>query len=306
MPVKLRKAYYIKLGRAGCWEGDSIKNGLLRLGWKGQNIFHINSKLWSEIERQLNAEMPSKRGKATTDLNRLRDIAESSEEDIWITFNGAKLWWARLASGPIEEDSVSKYRRTLSGWKDRSESGQLLVVNDLPGKIAMLQGFRGTVCQVKEHELLARILAGERSPLADSITKASEVLCSHLVDVIEQLHWKDYETLVDLVFRHAGWERVSVLGQQAKGYDLELREPLTNSRYVVQIKSQATLTDLIDTSEQFSREDYRRIFFVVHTPSPDLDTVKTLSDHVEVVPPVKLARLALEAGLVGWLRTKVA
>ena len=306
MPSKLRKAYYIKLGRAGCWEGDSIKNGLLRLGWRGQSISYVNSKLWSEIESQLKSETPGKPGKATTDLNRLRDIAESSEEDIWITFHGAKLWWARLASGPIEEDSISKYRRTLSGWQDRSESGQLLVVNDLPGKIAMLQGFRGTVCQVKEHVLLARILAGERSPLAANITKASEVLCSHLVDVIEQLHWKDYETLVDLVFRHAGWERVSVLGQQAKGYDLELREPLTNARYVVQIKSQATLTDLIETSEQFSPVDYRRIFFVVHTPAPDLNTDKAQLEHVEVVQPEKLARLALEAGLVGWLRTKVA
>jgi len=50
---------------------------------------------------------------------------------------------------------------------------------------------------------------------------------------IEQLHWKDYETLVDLVFRDTGWIRVSILGQQVKGYDLELREPITQDKYQV-------------------------------------------------------------------------
>jgi len=31
--VTFRKAFYIKLGRSGCWEDDSIANGLMRIGW---------------------------------------------------------------------------------------------------------------------------------------------------------------------------------------------------------------------------------------------------------------------------------
>ena len=34
----------------------------------------------------------------------------------------------------------------------------------------------------------------------------------------------------DLVFRHAGWARTSILGQQVKSFDLELTEPLTRDR----------------------------------------------------------------------------
>ena len=37
-----------------------------------------------------------------------------------------------------------------------------------------------------------------------------------LVVAITELHWKDFEALVDLNLRHAGWKRESVLGQQAK------------------------------------------------------------------------------------------
>lgn len=305
MAVSFRKAYYIKLGRGGLWEVDAISSGVLRLGWNNQSVDDINARLWHKIDAELKAEQPKKPGVATTDLNRLRDIAESTQDDIWITFHGAKLWWARLALAPVEVDEISKFRRTVSGWSDRAESGQLLVVNDLPGKIAMLQGFRGTACQVKEHQLLERLLSGERSLLAQQIDASAEKLISHLLVAISELHWKDYETLVDLVFRDTGWQRVSVLGQQAKGYDLELRESMTNARYVVQIKSQATLADLIETANQFSAADYRRVFFVVHTPAPDLSNSKQVPEHVELVAPEKLARLALEAGLIGWLKSKV-
>ncbi len=306
MPLALRKAYYIKLGRAGCWEADAISSGLLRLGWEHQSLTDINTRSWTKIEAELNAEQPGKLGVATTDLNRLRDITESIQDDIWITFHGAKLWWARLASGPVEADEISKFRRTVSGWQDHTADGQLLVINDLPGKIAMLQGFRGTVCRVGAYELLARMLAGERSALARQISITADALVEHLMSAIEELHWKDYETLVDLVFRHAGWERVSVLGQQAKAYDLELREPLTGTRYVVQVKSQAALSDLVETAEQFATSDYRRVFFVVHSPAADLKEYEDLPENVELVKPAKLARLALEAGLIGWLKSKVA
>jgi Restriction endonuclease len=120
------------------------------------------------------------------------------------------------------------------------------------------------------------------------------------------LHWKDFETLVDLVFRAAGWRRVSVLGQQAKACDLELREPITGRRYVVQVKSQATLDDLSATIANFSPKDFERIFFVVHSPAHDLATATDVPDHVDIVSPQRLGQLALDAGLVGWLEDKVS
>ena len=305
MSATFRNSFYIKLGRGGCWEEDSIEFGRLRLGWKDQSIDDINARDWPKIEGQLRSGQSSAPQVATTDLNRLRDIVESTPDDIWITFHGAKLWWARLAEGAVQVDAISKFRPTLGGWRCTSEQGRLLVANDLPGKITMLQGFRGTVCKVRHADVLARVLDGTRSPVSDAISTQRQALAGHLEAAIRELHWKDYETLVDLVFRHAGWDRVSVLGQQAKAYDLELREPLTGTRYVVQVKSQANRADLQATIDQFSPADFRKIFFVVHSPSRDLQSATDLPSHIELVEPSHLASLALDAGLTTWLESKV-
>lgn len=304
--VEFRNAYYIKLGQGGCWEADSLAIGRLRIGWRHQSVDDINLGRWEVIAEQLREEHQGKPQVATNDLNRLRDIATSTPDDIWITFHGAKLWWARLALGPMEQDSESKFRRTLAGWSDESLTGRLLVANELPGKLAQLQGFRGTTCRVQESQLLRRVLEGTRSALSSQISENRNALARSLHDAIRELHWKDFETLVDLVFRHAGWVRVSVLGQHAKAYDLELREPITNDRYVVQVKSQATRADLEETVREFSADDYRRVFFVVHSPSADLADATDIPDHVELVSPDKLADLALEAGLSRWLEDKAS
>ena len=305
-PVKFNDAFYIKLGRGGKYEPDSIKNGKLRIGWSQQTIEDINAGNWKLIERQLRKELKDKPpGVATRDLNGLKIIAGAKPEDIWITFHEAKLWWTHLKEAPVKQDSISKFRTTRP-WSDKDINGRLLVLNDLPGKIAQLQGFRGTVCRVQYTDLLKRTLNGTLSPLATDIKKQRSDLAQSLTKAISELHWKDFETLVDLVFRNAGLIRVSVLGQHAKAYDLELREPLTGERYVVQVKSQAKLADLLSTADNFSADDYRRVYFVVHTPAPDLKGAPDIPDHVEIISPQRLAELALDAGLVKWLEDKVS
>src|SRR5262249_7740604 len=127
-------AFYIKLGRAGAWEADSIRTGKLRLGWRGQSVEDINARRWGRIEQQLREEHQGKPpGVATTDLNALKAIAESTSEDVWITFYQAKLWWARR-TGPVEQDRVSKFRRTAVPWSDRAANDRLLVTAASPGR----------------------------------------------------------------------------------------------------------------------------------------------------------------------------
>jgi hypothetical protein len=112
--------------------------------------------------------------------------------------------------------------------------------------------------------------------------------------------------LVDLIFRHAGLSRVSVIGKTEKGYDLELQEPITRARCVVQVKSEAGLNELKDFIKQFPPTDFRRIFFVVHSPKSDLKGVTRISgcDHLEILSPHRLGELAMDAGLVTWLMNK--
>lgn len=305
--VNFRNAYYIKLGRGGEWEIDSIGTGKLRFGWPYQTLDDINAGRWDLIEDQLRAEHRDKpKGEATKALNGLGIIAKSMPDDIWITFHQAKLWWTRLAADPAAQDHISKFRLTVQPWTDKATNGRLLVVNDLPGRLAQIQGYRWTVCQVSCPDLLHRTLNGTRSDLASAISANQAALVQQLSKAIKDLHWKDFETLVDLVFRNAGWRRVSVLGQHTKAYDLELREPITDDRYVVQVKSQAGRSDLETTVESFSAADFRRVYFVVHSPDKDLmNAIEQLPDHVEVLLPDRLAQHVMDAGLVGWLEDKV-
>jgi hypothetical protein len=174
-------------------------------------------------------------------LNVIRNVAESGHDDVWITFYQAKLWWTQLIGG-VEQDQISNFRRTAKPWSDKA-GRNLLVVNELPGNIAKVQRFAGTVCRVRHAKLLQRVLGGTRSELATEIGVNRERLAQTLKEAITTLNWKDFEILVDLVFRHTGWIRESVLGQQEKGYDLARREPITGNRYVVQVKASAGLRD---------------------------------------------------------------
>jgi len=305
--VDFRNAFYLKLGRGGEWEKDAIGMEKLRFGWPHQTLEDINTGRWGLIEGQLREELEGKpKGEATRALNGLKMIAESGPEDVWITFYQSKLWWTRVASAPVEQDGISKFRRTAQPWKDGTADGRVFTINGLPGRLAQIQGYRWTVCRVHCPDLLRRTLSGTRSDLATAISSDRAALAQHLTEAIKELHSKDFEILVDLVFRAAGWVRVSVLGQHAKAYDLELREPITGDRYVVQVKSRAGLSDLKATEANFSDKDYRRVYFVVHSPANDLADAHELPDLVEVMPPDRLARQAMDAGLAGWLEDKVS
>lgn len=73
-------------------------------------------------------------------------------------------------------------------------------------------------------------------------------------------HWKDFEILVDLIFRNAGWRRVSVVGESLKFVDMELEEPITGEQYQVQVKSDATIADFKEYAEQFTERDFRKLY----------------------------------------------
>jgi hypothetical protein len=305
--IDFTAAFYIKLGRGGEWENDSIETGKLRLGWRQQSVEDINAGRWEFIEGQLRASDNGKRIASTTsDLNALKAIAQSGTDDIWITFHKSKLWWARVKPGPVEQDEISKYRLTAEPWCDHAADGRLLVVTEIPGKLSQIQGFRATVCRVKSAELLHRTLNATQSPLSVAIRNQRKGLAEYLTEAIKELHWKDFENLVDLVFRAAGWVRVSVLGQHEKAYDLLLREPVTGNRSVVQVKSRAGLADLQTTIQSFSAKDFRRVFFVVHSPDRDLVGATDIPDHIEIISPLRLGELAMDAGLAGWLADKVS
>lgn len=303
--LQFTAAHYIKLGRGGEYVQDSFQHNRLRFGWRGQSVEDIRANRWTEMAQAIRTAAQGKRRSAGSVINPLRRIVEAKPDEVWITFHESKLWWARV-TGEIFQDDLSKYRNTVAPWSDKTLKDRLLVGNELPGKIARLQAYRATTCRVRHVDLLRRLLNGTRSPIAEDIKHGKGVLAGHLGRAIRELHWRDFETLVDLVFRATGWIRVSVLGEQEKGCDLVLQEAITRDRFVVQVKSQAGLAEVTNTAAEFSPPAYRKVFFVVHTPNPDLmPPLPPSLNHVEVVDPNRLGVLALNAGLTDWLADKV-
>jgi hypothetical protein len=144
--ITCKNAFYVKLGRNGMWEDSSLKKNIIRIGWGRQTLSDINGRRWEKIQKQLEKEAPDK-GTATRDCRALRMLCDSTHNDIWTTLCGNHLWWCKVEDARIHEDRVSKYRR-VDRWRCQNIFGEALLITQIPGRIAKLQGFRGTICKV--------------------------------------------------------------------------------------------------------------------------------------------------------------
>jgi len=303
-PIEFTNAYYVKLGQRGLWEESSIREGIVRIGWTALTLDDINNRRWDSIKLQLE-QIIGHKGAATRDFNALRLIVESTPADIWITFYRSRLWWCRLGEPVVLKDDVSKYREVAGEWSSCSNNGRRLLINEISGRLSKVQGFRGTACRVKAIDDLRRLLNDHPSEAHKAIWNARASLAATVEEGLKLLHWKDFETLVDLIFRGAGWRRVSLVGETMKYADMELEEPVTGELYQVQVKSSASVADFADYASRFTGSDFRRLYFVVHSPKGSWPPDLTDSEgNVEAILPGRLAQMVLDFGLVNWLLKK--
>ena len=295
--------YYIKLGRGGDWEAESLRDGVLRFGYREAPHDLCARGDWQGVWEAMKA-IRGDAGAATRDVNQIRAYYEADEHSIFITFVGGLLYWCR-PTGPVELlDDRSHRRQTAEGWRNTSVNGTLLSTDRLSGRLLKVQMFRGTICDVRAGDYLLRKLSDQLSPEVAAAEEAERALMTAIVELMRLLTWQDFELLVDLVFSTSGWRRVSQVGRTQKTVDLELILPSTAERAFVQVKSQATSAALNDYVARLAEADaYDRMFFVWHTG----DIAEESSPAgVILLGPRKLSRMVLDAGLSSWLREKVS
>lgn len=302
-PVAASHLYYIKLGRGGDWEAESLRDGVLRFGYREAPHDLCARGDWQGVWEAMKT-IRGDAGAATRDVNQIRAYYEADEHSIFITFVGGLLYWCR-PSGPVELlDDRSHRRQTAEGWRNTSVNGTLLSADRLSGRLLKVQMFRGTICDVRAGDYLLRKLSDQLSPEVAAAEEAERALMTAIVDLMRLLTWQDFELLVDLVFSTSGWRRVSQVGRTQKTVDLELILPSTAERAFVQVKSQATSAALNDYVARLAEADaYDRMFFVWHTG--DI-TEESSPAGVILLGPRKLSRMVLDAGLSSWLREKVS
>jgi hypothetical protein len=306
--IKPQKALYIKLGLSGEWERDCImRDHTLRLGYR--EVSHdlcMNGK-WEDVVEELKP-IRKDAGAATRDKNQIQNFYEADEKVLWVTFFSDRLYWCFSTPQITFLPDRTKTRSVIGQWRATDLSGKPLEKSRLSGKLLSMQGFRGTICSVGEFEYLIRKINGDISKAYQEATDALSALEQKIETLIRSLHWKDFEILVDLIFRQAGWQRAGNVGGTEKTLDLDLISPITAERFAVQVKSRAKLSEF--NSYQIKFEDmlgYRRAYFVVHTPSQDLiEAEDQATDEFQLWLPKHVAVLAVKYGLADWIIGKAA
>jgi hypothetical protein len=306
--INPKTVYFVKLGKNGEWEKDCLEvSQTIRLGYhETPHEFCLKGK-WEKVQK-IWQEKRDNPGTATRDKNQIRAFYESDDQVLWVTFFGDRLYWCFSKHEIMLLPDKSKTRPVIGQWSSTDISGKTLQKTQLSGALLRVQGFRGTICKVKESKYLVKKINGVVQPEIENALLAKAEFEAKIESLIRKLTWKDFELLVDLLFRQAGWQRMATLGKTQKTIDLDLYSPITDERILVQVKSSANLSTLQCFSEgvsDFQDQDYDRAFFLVHTPANDLIQSK-FYDDVEVWLVKDIARRVVLFGLAEWVIRKVS
>ncbi|QEN03293.1 hypothetical protein EW093_00750 [Thiospirochaeta perfilievii] len=296
---------FIKLGVKGDFEKECIEtNGTIKLGYNEIDHQLCMSGQWEKVSDLITKEYSTVQSATTSHKNQIKKFYEEPESAMWVTFYNNSLWYCFAQPGIQVNDDGSKVRNTVGGWKNIDINGKQLFIQELSGRLTKVQGFRGTICDVKEKEYLLNKINGKQSKEVIAVEKSLVELKKNLKLIIKKLNWKDFEIFIDLIFRSAGWSRVGIAGKTAKTIDLELLAPVTDERAIVQIKSESSLKTFNDYKTDFlNMNEYDKYFFIVHSPANDLRNYidSKLEKDIIIYDDSKLSELCINGGLIGFL-----
>ena len=304
--VSCSKSLFIKLGRKGEWEKDCIKNGYLKLGYREASYDDCVKGKWNAVCRSFRKRSKSAQT-ATSFTNQVKHFFESDGQVLWITFYDNKLWWGFVEKKIRLLKDGTKVRNIIGGWSDRDVQGNELRDDKLSGSLSKTQAYRGTICEVPEAKYLLRKINAQESVEVKETKEALNTLEHKVMTLIQGLHWKDFEILIDLIFRYEGWQRIRDVGKTAKTLDLDLLLPITGEKAIVQIKSCSDRKECMEYLSKFhEKKGYQKFFYVVHTHNDSLkDLTSELKKGVYLWLGDDVAKLTVKAGLVDWVLGKV-
>lgn len=233
---------YIKLGSGNRWAA-ALDEGLLEWGSEIDRGAIAAGGDWDKARAHYVARDVVS-GTASSYVRELKDFYTLDADVLWITFARDRLWWAFADIDVLQRDVPDGSRgivarRTIGPWRCTNVLGVELIQSQLSSALTKVAAYKMTMCNVAAEDYLFRVINGEaNAELANAQASLSALLHS-IEPLIQQLHWSDFELLVDLIFSHGGWRRISRLGGAMKDHDLVLEQPITRRRVSVQVKSRA-------------------------------------------------------------------
>jgi hypothetical protein len=306
---------FIKLGIGGKFERAALEDGRLYLGYHSVPDDACRGDEWEEVYRHF-LDAGHKPHIARIHARQVEAFYKEPDSCLWITFIDGDLWWTFANSGVtmcLEQNwqetargqrGPSRNRSCVDPWRNTNINSRQLRMRQLPGYVTKtVSGFRGTICQISTADAVLRILNDEIDPRVKEALGCREALLQSLEKVIDRLYWKDFETLIDLIFQRSGWPRISRVGGSQKLIEFELENPVTGERSFAQVKGQAEQQTLDEYVGRFERDTgYKQMFFVCHSAK---DNIYTEHPDVIVWMGPKVADMVVRTGLADWVLEKV-
>lgn len=300
---------FIRLGPGGRWFARCRAENRLEFGYPDVARELMAAGDWEAVRGYFVESRGVKLGKAKDFTREIREFHTAGADCLWITFAEGSLWWAFAApevhwlGGDGEAHGVM-YRATLGPWRNTDRHGGLLSQAALSTRLTQVAGYRQTICRVGAEAYVVRRINAIADPAVERALSLQRELIESAVQLIAQLHWADFELLVELIFARSGWQRLSAVGGTQKDIDLALEQPATGERAFVQVKSKATAAVLQDYLARFAADPgYQRFFFVCHSPQGELPQPGEAATQVWTAP--ELARRTVQTGLLDWVIARV-
>jgi hypothetical protein len=307
MSIEAERCLFIRLGKCRDQTAQCIVAGELRLDYPQVSHEFCLDGRWTQVESQIAGQSKDREGSARH-TNQIRAFYEASAATLWITFHADCMWWSFAAPGVSLRADGTKIRSTIDGWHQFDVNDQPLAASRLSSGLLAVQAYRGTICAVEPSYVLHKINCVD-PPLLAAADRALTALIDSLQPIVEQLHPRDLEVLVDLIFRNAGWQRVGVLAETETDIDLALESTVTGERIAVEVKAQAAMEDYREYATRYdSMVGFDRFYFVTRSP---IDA-EVAHEHAGSRTAVgitfwgsgTIAQQAAHSGLARWLIDK--
>jgi hypothetical protein len=307
MSIEAERCLFIRLGKGRDQTAQCIVAGELRLDYPQVSHEFCLAGRWTQVDAQIAGQSKDREGTARH-RNQIRAFYEASAATLWITFHAECMWWSFAAPGVSLRADGTRIRSTIDGWHQFDVDNQPLAASRLSSGLLAVQAYRGTICAVEPSYVLHKINCVDPPRLA-AADRALTALIDSLRPIVEQLHPRDLEVLVDLIFRNAGWQRVGVLAETETDIDLALESAVTGERIAVEVKAQAAMEDYREYAARYdSMVGFDRFYFVTRSP---IDA-EVAHERAGSRAPVgitfwgsgTIAQRAAHSGLAQWLIDK--
>lgn len=308
-PLQVDAVRYIKLGPARKWVRDAIDRGIVPLDFRGVDHAACAAGDWDEVREQLIA-MGRKDRALKDDERELKEFYGLGPDTLWFTIADGYVWWTFAQDQVLEGDKDNleappRFRPVRMPWRNTSLTGLPLTERSFSSALSSTASYQRTICSVREANYLLRRIRGTDEPLRVKANQLLGDLTATAADLVRRLDWRDFETVVDLIFVHSGYKRQSALGGAQPAIDFVAREPLTGASAWVQVKSQASQAIFEDYLERFRREGNASAFFFVYHSAKRPIRIKADTPNVYVWSVDRVANAVVEAGLFGWVAERI-